>query len=89
MFKGLGVGGQGERTSTGDKAERLELVEKNYLQANSDGFLKEIELCSQVGIAPRKRERERDVTYGTYLWKSDSIQESQDSLGFKKDFVVR
>ena len=62
MFRGLGVGGQGERTSTGDKAERLELV-KNYLQANTDGFLKEIELCSQVGIAPRKRERER-----CYLW---------------------
>lgn len=46
MFKGLGVGGQRERTSIGDKAEVLELVGQNYLKAKNDGSLKEIEPCS-------------------------------------------
>lgn len=46
MFKGLGVVGQRKRTSTGDKAEVLELVGQNYLKVKNDGSLKKIEPCS-------------------------------------------
>lgn len=41
-----GVGGQGERTSTGDKAEMLEFVGQNYLKAKNDISFKERQPCS-------------------------------------------